>query len=434
MTTTSPEFTVPTWWQQSAFLEFKKQYKQQSAPLFFIGSGLSIGAGLPNWADLLLKLAQIHDDQTPAATALLPIISRHLQGGVTDHAQYLRAGAELETAFHDDIGPTAFRNAVNTILNDETQMPTASRTHDAIARLRWSRLITTNYDVLLERAARASRRYPLITTHPDKDDFWSAEPGESQQRRILKIHGDIADLSSSLILSTSSFERRYYGEDRDKYTTVLQTVLRSSSVILFLGYGHNDPYIHSLFATLLNYAVVRQNVFALVPREGDPTQFALHLRHLADQQIRVITYSPHDGHIELLQLLKYLADTAGHDQRYERLIRTRRPTVIMLHCGGTIGSVPTQSAGDAYDDQRVIIQESRYDPRLRAFSELLLKWYRASYNAGESLSIDILWEVMPSADQMFSENATYALWNALTTKIDAIIYKYFHAAANLDAL
>jgi L-asparaginase/Glu-tRNA(Gln) amidotransferase subunit D len=35
---------------------------------------------------------------------------------------------------------------------------------------------------------------------------------------------------------------------------------------------------------------------------------------------------------------------------------------------------------------------------------------------------------------MFSENASYALWNALTTKLDEVIYKYFHANANPDGM
>src|SRR5205814_358752 len=71
---------------------------------------------------------------------------------------------------------------------------------------------------------------------------------------------------------------------------------------------------------------------------------------------------------------------------------------------------------------------------LRESSDRLLKWYHTSYNSGEPTQIDIVWEVLPIAYQMFSENASYALWNALTTKLDDIFYKYFHAGANPDGM
>jgi L-asparaginase/archaeal Glu-tRNAGln amidotransferase subunit D len=429
------EFAIPTWWRQSAFLEFKQHYIKKKTPLFFVGSGLSINAGLPTWKELLLKLAQIHDDQSPGTASIRSVISHRLERPTLDQSQYLLAGTDIQNAFRRDVGPDACRYAINSLLNDESRLVKASPTHDTIAALRWSRIITTNYDTLLERAARVgARRYKVLTTHPEREDFWDAEPVESNRRLILKIHGDIADASSTLVLSAESFERRYRGADQEKYTTVLRTVLRSSSVILFLGYGHNDPYFRILFNTVLNYAAVRHNVFALLPREGDHDQFAAQIGELSAEQIRVITYSPDHGHLELLQFLKYFTDPTGHDARYERNIRVRRPTVIMLHCGGTIGSAPAQAAADAHDHLQVVVKHSRYDAGLNDFSERLLKWYNASYNSGETLEIDIRWEILPPADQMFSENATYALWNALTAKLDDIIYKYFHAASDPDGL
>lgn len=428
------EFDVPTWWRQSAFLEFKQHYIKKKTPLFFIGSGLSIGAGLPTWRELLLKLAQIHDDQAPASRAILPVITPRVSKTTVDQTQYLLAGTDIQNAFRSDVGADACRNAINSLLNDETRLAKTSPAHEIIATLRWSRIITTNYDVLIERAARAGgKRYKVKTTHPEHDDFREAEPAEAHRRLVLKIHGDIADSKSSLILSAESFERRYRGADEEKYTTVLKTVLRSSSVILFLGYGHNDQYIRLLFKNVLNYAAVRQNVFALVPREGDPDQFAAHVTELSDQQIQVITYSPDSAHRELTQFLKYFTDPSGHEARYERNIRSRRPTVIMLHCGGTIGSAPAQ-ASDAHDHLQVVVKHSRYDSGLNEFSERLMRWYNASFNSGETMRIDICWEILPPADQMFSENATYALWNALTNKLAEIIYKYFHAGVDPDGM
>ncbi|MEA2338586.1 MAG: hypothetical protein QOE82_2593, partial [Thermoanaerobaculia bacterium] len=334
MTEDQARFDVPTWWRQTAFLEFKNLYvAKKKNPLFFVGSGLSIGAGLPNWRTLLLTLAQMHDEEAPGAKAIHAEVAARVNQSAKDQTHYLQAGMEIETAFAQDIPGESFRKAINSILNDETRLPKLSPTHDTIATLRWSRIITTNYDVLLERAAKGGSHYEVLTTHPDKETFWEAEPADFDRRSILKIHGDIADNSSKLVLSESSFQQRYYGREQEKYVTVLRTVLRSSPVTLFLGYGHADPYIRTLLSQVLSKAVAKQNIFALIPREGDPSLFTKHQQELAEQDIRVITYSPDDEHHELLEFLQYFTAPESHDAKYERRQRRRRPTVVMLHCG-----------------------------------------------------------------------------------------------------
>jgi|GEM_PF-3221490 len=433
MTDDKARFDVPTWWQQTAFLEFRNLYiLKKKNPLFFIGSGLSIGAGLPNWRTLLLTLAQMHDEEAPSSAPIYSKVASRVNQSVKDQTNYLQAGTDIEEAF----GRESFRKAINSILNDETRLPKSSSTHDAIAALRWSRIITTNYDVLIERAAKAVKgsRYEVLTTHPDKETFWEVEPADFERRSILKIHGDIADNLSKLILSESSFQQRYSAQDQEKFVPVLRTVLRSSPVTLFLGYGHADPYIRTLFSEVLRKAVAKQNVFALIPREGDPAMFTKHLQELAEQDIRVITYSPDDAHRELLEFLQYFTAASAHDTRYERRLRRRRPTVVMLHCGGTIGSAATHIDSDTNDQLQVIVKQSRYDTGLRESSDRLLEWYQTSHNSGEPVQINIVWEVLPVAFQMFSENASYVLWNAVSTKLEEVIYKYFHANANPDGM
>src|SRR2546430_16043743 len=56
---------IPTWWWQPNFRAFRDAIAGDRSLLLFVGSGLSVGAGLPNWPGLLLKLAGLYDDKYP---------------------------------------------------------------------------------------------------------------------------------------------------------------------------------------------------------------------------------------------------------------------------------------------------------------------------------------------------------------------------------
>src|ERR1044071_3367840 len=176
------------------------------------------------------------------------------------------------------------------------------------------------------------------------------------------------------------------------------------------------------------YQAVRERVFALVPREGILETFEDRIQKLTKElQIKFITYSPDNHHQELLDFLKYFAEEQPNsfDSRYREIAHIRKPTVVMLHCGGTIGSKPGQTDYRNHDPLEVVTKYSRYDEGLHEFSKKLIRWYQTSYNSGEQLEIDVLWEILPVDSQMFSENASPELWDELRKKIESIIYKYF---------
>jgi len=397
--------------------------------LLFIGSGISIWAGLPNWRDLLLRLAADHDHEL-GGTLILDKAKSLLDSSPGNQIKYQEVGSLIEAAFKSH-GPEKWRKALNAILNNNELMSKQSRIHDCISKAAWHRIITTNYDRLLEQAALRSQKHgDAIVTYPEKDDFTKSMLRDPSPSYILKIHGDLADNDSSIVLSKESFDELYQGALSSKYKQVIGTILRSSSVILFLGYSHDDPYARALFSAQM-YQAVREKVFALVPREGRLGTFEDRIKKLSEElQIKFITYSPDNHHQELLDFLEYLAEGQPNsfDSRYREIAHIRKPTVVMLHCGGTIGSKPSEDSRD-HDPLEVVTKNSRYDEGLNAFSKKLLRWYQASYNSGEQLQIDVLWEILPVESQMFSENASPELWDELRKKIESIIYKYFHGTA-----
>jgi L-asparaginase/Glu-tRNA(Gln) amidotransferase subunit D len=422
--------SIPTWLKQSNFRKFRERYLQQDQrtfPALFVGSGVSISAGLPNWLDLLIQLATRHD-ALYAAAPVLPSVMSHLDAK-NSQMEYYEAGSILEKAFlrADESGDSWYRELAR-ILDPEELKDHDSKIHGLIAGLRWRRIITTNYDRLLDRAVeRVEPRRHAQVTFPGAQEFKNAMQHEDSDY-ILKIHGNLGDRQSRLILSRESYDELYAQTNMD-YRKPMSTHLNSSSVILFVGYSHDDEYVSKLFDDEM-YRDLREKVFAIVPREGRGTDFDDRLRKLTTRlEIKFITYSPDDHHHELLEFLDYLTGdhAAEYDQRYGALSTIRTPTVVMLHCGGTIGSSP-EEVGEKQEEQLEVVRKtSRFDQELSRFSGQLLDWYQSSYNVGETFQPEILWEILPYEYQMLSENATPELWNALREKVVDIIYKYFQA-------
>lgn len=422
---------VPSWWRQPTFLRFKEAYKNSERPLFFIGSGISLWAGLPNWKTLLLQLAG------DAREALREeSIYKEIEVLIAGN-NFQQAGSRLKAAF-TSMGEEQWRQALNRILNDPTLREQESRIHDGIIDLNWHRIVTTNYDGLLEAAlnrTHSGKNREAQTCHPRKENLREIE--SSSNRFIFKIHGDIMDDSSPIVLAEEEYQDLYGEGDPLDFQRTLGTVLRTASVILFVGYSHNDTYVRELFKHQMA-RTVRDKVFAVVPREGKLEDFENRIKELTEElQIKFITYSPgiNNHHQELLEFFEYLSDknTEKYEARYHVLSTVKKPTVVMVYCGGTIGSTPHDDNGHDSLPLEVMIKESRYDKELSEFSEKLIRWYGQSYNAGHSLQLDIKWEVLPKEQQMFSENATPELWNKIREKVESIIFKYFHAPLILSS-
>lgn len=418
------EEQIPTWWRQPNFRAFREAIAGDRSLLLFVGSGLSVGAGLPNWPDLLQKLAGVYDEKYENVVKpryLLDEVRPMLTADLHPAEKYKEAGSLIERAYAEK-DQSAMRAALGSILRGVK--PT--RAHEAIARMGWSKIITTNYDTLLEDAARAVHP-DVVVTSPIRENFPNAQL-QGGSPYVVKIHGDISDPDSHLVLSSEAFKELYYGKYKEKYARVMATLL-SSSPVLFLGYSHDDEDVQQLFTEVMKHATPKQ-VYAVVAREGKPRDFAERLA-LRPANIQFITYSPDNHHSELRELLEYFSDPA-REKLYERLKTRRRPSVVMLHCGGTIGARAAERGPEVNPHLEVVRKGSRFDSELEGFAEQLHRWYTEAYVAGDEIPTELIWEVLPIESQMFSENATPELWNTLRKTLEEIIFKYFFAEAALE--
>jgi hypothetical protein len=188
----------------------------------FVGAGISMGAGLPGWQDLLVEVAARLDDG-----ALADELRTVLGEGRLDPLDVasllvarLRGGGRH--------GDRALREAVASITQSVRRHSLA---HGLLASLGVGRAVTTNYDDLYERARAGARRPVAVLPYqrPATDADW-----------LLKLHGDVHHLDD-VVLTRQDFLR--YAADRNALTGVVHALLLTQH-LLFVGYSLSDPNFH----------------------------------------------------------------------------------------------------------------------------------------------------------------------------------------------
>ncbi|MFN8494096.1 MAG: SIR2 family protein [Caldilineaceae bacterium] len=192
----------------------------------FVGAGLSVGAGLPGWYDLISELAQRIDykelppRQWATSDALIDVAQAYVNG----------QGLHSLIAFLKDR------------LDTFNKTPTAA--HRALVRLPISLVFTANYDDLLERAYReAGKRVEVVV----KDSGIPFMRRGLDVVNIIKLYGDL-NQPDTLVLARQQYEAFFL--ERPQLIKLLETELARSDV-LYLGWSHTDPHFNLIFGELL---------------------------------------------------------------------------------------------------------------------------------------------------------------------------------------
>ena len=183
--------------------------------VMFIGAGVSVGAGLPAWGDLLRAVALNGGVSTKTVDLLkdkdyrdqATLLERWL--GCDEDGLKQRVAKELRKASR------------------------YSLQHGLLASLPSKEAVTTNFDQLFEAAAVTGERDLAILP---------ANPSDTNGRWLLKLHGSIDD-ADHLILTRSDFLNmpRQYGA----LLGLVQGLLLMRHMV-FVGYSLHDEDFHEL--------------------------------------------------------------------------------------------------------------------------------------------------------------------------------------------
>jgi serine/threonine protein kinase len=106
---------------------------------------------------------------------------------------------------------------------------------------------------------------------------------------------------------------------------------------------------------------------------------------------------------------------------FERPLFRRRPVVVLLYTGGTIGAV----ASDEDEDIRALrTVESLDDKLLHTFKRRLRADYNQLAGPDAQMPFELEWDYLPREQQLLSENARYKSWENLGRAIENICAKY----------
>lgn len=246
----------------------------------FVGAGLSMGAGLPSWGELL---EQPRSESEVPAIEDLPLMAEY----ILSEGKYSRPRLEQHI-----LEATA---AVGV-------EPTAALKH--LVRLPVDQIWTTNYDPFVERT-RPQRSARVIATDDDIRLIGTSE------RSIVKMHGSVTASTPPAWLSPPVITRtdyETYETEHPRMWALLRAVYLSRTM-LFLGFSFSDPNIEVLqrLARLSGTAAKDRHVAVL----GRPTEDGSDKRRHHELRVRdlegsgVLVYEI-DDHQQLTEILSDL--------------------------------------------------------------------------------------------------------------------------------
>jgi NAD-dependent SIR2 family protein deacetylase len=218
--------------------------------IIFVGSGISIASGLPMWDEFLEKFISFCRDvrrtyekypevQEIFSDALLSDAEIQTKVRPTHVATVLkermsRLPKRISTNVQNDFRRWFF----NLFSHAEPNLQ-----HHWIASTNYPYILTSNYDTLLEDAAKAvGAPYASISFH---EKGLVAESLYNQTPAIIHVHGNAYDAVLDQVIFTSEDYIRIIKKGEPGFSFALQSLFLRYST-LFVGYGASDPHLEDL--------------------------------------------------------------------------------------------------------------------------------------------------------------------------------------------
>ncbi len=301
--------------------------REQGEVVLFCGAGVSAPAGLPDFnglADDLLDQLTAQESRTArdADESLDRVFSAMVK-------EFGRAAVDREIS-------RALRTPRKANLAYHEAIIALSRGTDGAAKI-----VTTNFDVLFERADRSLGRY----VPPALPDLVQAQPIDG----IVYLHGRLSQAlgrSSGYVISSADFGRAYLAEG---WASRFVRELRERYTIVLLGYSANDPPMRYLLEGLSSReGADRAPIYALAAEGSSASDEAWR-----DKGVTVIPYSPRDkGHGGLWDSLFAWADSARDRDAWQAklvALAQRQPAQLRpFERGQVVHLVSTKAGANAF--------------------------------------------------------------------------------------
>lgn len=194
--------------------------------VIFVGSGLSIKFGLPNWKKLACDIIENIDEKN---------FEPYIQLLKTETVSPIFVLDQLNQ-YHNEIKRYIKNNFQ--IKNEDADL----KLHADLLELS-GQIITSNYDNAFELASK-NKLIPAIYTSL----YNISEINKNNENYIFKLHGSYTEPDHCVVFS-AQYEKLYSNESAAKEK--LKSIF-TDKTILFLGFSFNDPDINLIFKNLDN--------------------------------------------------------------------------------------------------------------------------------------------------------------------------------------
>ncbi len=251
----------------------------------FVGSGPSNDAGLPTWRSLVESALDTPGSEELAAD---PAFVSAMKS-----SNYPRCFSLLEAR----VGRATLEECVKNALKNSDLEP--GPLHSLLADLPFAGYITTNYDLMLEKALGAFPGWVSVGNLGEEVRKVSRESSEI----VWHVHGalEMSDERSRLVLTQRDYDDLYL-ED----SAVLRQMrsLLSQRYIAIIGFGFADPEVNRLLRSIGRMTDPTRPIFALLPKKGDVSTTTGRKVFLHENNIDVVPYKIRDAsHRALKDLL-----------------------------------------------------------------------------------------------------------------------------------
>ena len=258
--------------------------------IFWIGSGLSVEAGLPTWQELkdeLLRSLLDKIDSLDAAQDYGEV--KKLKNSATlieNEENNWRAFGHLKNA----LGKTTWRVSIREILTPGPRVEPPS-IYEKIWRLQPHGLLTLNLDRLASLTYTSVRPGRQITDFIGRDIANYTHVLRNPNPFLCRLHGNVED-ASSWVFTQAELKHRLKDE---AYQNFIRSSL-STKTIVFVGISADDLAVGGFLENLSKLQIDVGEHYWITDRRDSATN-----RWAEKSAIRLITYDAAEGdHIELL--------------------------------------------------------------------------------------------------------------------------------------
>lgn len=217
----------------------------------FVGSGISKFAGLPTWDQFLQEFVEFCSEYAEFA-------KEETKQLLTDAREGKNNPIQVATVLKDwliDIDTHTDANVKANLQNWFSRLFLSAKPsiqHKLVVDVNFPFILTSNYDDLLERAAK-ERKYKGLSRRSysfiEADRQKLAESVHLRHESIIHVHGKAEGIQLNEVVLTSEDYIQMIKRKHGGFTFIIQQLLFGYSTI-FLGYGASDPHLEDLVEEL----------------------------------------------------------------------------------------------------------------------------------------------------------------------------------------